>query len=111
MLDGEDTYADAFAEDGEATSLGATAAELSLDIEVWSREPRMGFAEHYLYMADGTTVEETTGYAEIPWFRDTYPTFADLDDEYGLTEMGVTEEDFADGDVACVGGYDVVWAF
>lgn len=111
MLDGEYTYADARASDGEATSLGATARELGLDVEVFSCEPRMGFAEHYLYGADGTAIEETTDYKEVPWFRDTYPTFAELDEEYGLTERGVTEDDFGGGDRAVIGGYGRDWAF
>ena len=108
MCEGEMTYAGMAEDKSAATSLAETAAELRAEIEVFSGEPEMGFAEHYRYAADGSAiVEETVDFYEVWWDRDEYPTFAEFaknEETYGLTE-----KDFGDEDYATVGGFD--WEF
>lgn len=111
MCEGEATYATDYADQGKSTSLEKTAEELGLDIEVYSEEPSIGFAEHYLYMRDGTKVEDETDLTEIWWDRDEYPTFEELNNEYDLTANGITEESFGDEEYVSIGGYDYNWVF
>lgn len=112
MCEGEGTYATDFADKGVSTSLSKTAKELGLEIEVYSEEPAIGFAEHFRYDANGNALaEDETEYEEVWWDRDEYETFADLDAEYGLTERGVSEEQFGDEDWVGIGGYEWEWAF
>lgn len=111
MNEGPASYATDFEDRGQSTSLAKTAAELGLEIEVFSEEPGIGFAEHYLYLNDGTAIEDETEFEEVWWDRDKYPTFAELDEAYGLTERGITAESFGDEDYAGIGGYEWDWAF
>ena len=112
MCDGPLTYAGDFSKNPETapccTSLAKTAEELGIDIEVFSEEPGMGFAEHFLYDNEGTVlIEDTVDFYEVWWDRDEYPTFAEFaknEETYGLTE-----KDFGDEDYATVGGFD--WEF
>jgi len=104
MCKGDGTYANDH--DGENTSLQETALELGCDIEVYSEEPGIGFAEHYLYTGDGkTAIEEEREYEEF--FLDD-STFEEMDEQYGLTEKGLSESDFEDG-VASIGGFEWIW--
>jgi len=111
MNEGPASYATDFADQGKSTSLAKTAKDLGLEIEVFSEEPGIGFAEHYLYLNDGTAIEDETEFEEVWWDRDEYETFADLDAEYGLTARGITEEKFGDEDYVSIGGYEWDWAF
>lgn len=108
MCEGPSTYASQAEDPATVTSLQKTAAELHVEIEVFSEEPGVEFAEHFLYGADGTAfIEDETEFHEIWWDRDDYPTFEEFaaeNDTYGLTE-----KDFGDEDYATVGGYD--WEF
>lgn len=60
---GESGYAKDCPED--STSLQESSEELHLMIEVYSREPGMGFAEHYLYNNGEEIENETADYEEF----------------------------------------------
>ena len=111
MCKGKGTYANDCTDKSVTTSLSETAKELELEIEVYSEEPGIGFAEHYLYLTDGTAVEDETPFEEIWWDRETYGTFAELDAEYNLSERDITEESFGDEDYVTIGGYEWCWTF
>ena len=118
MCDGPLTYAGDFSKNPETapccTSLAKTAEELGIDIEVFSEEPGMGFAEHYRYLRGEAPIEEETEYREIFWDRYEHATFAEFDEACGVSELGLTEEDFHDEDgeeYAIIGGYERNWAF
>lgn len=87
------------------TSLKKTSDELGIEIEVFSEEPTMGFAEHYHYVPNGQTIEEDCEVQEVRWDRDEYETFTELDKAYGLTAQGITEKDFDDEDCVAIGGF------
>lgn len=87
------------------TSLEKTSDDLGIEIEVFSEEPMMEFAEHYHYVPNGQTVEEDCEFKEVWWDRDEYETFTELDKAYGLTAQGITEKDFDDEDCVAIGGF------
>lgn len=115
MFDGENTYAGDRAKDPElapyCTSLEKTAKELGLEIEVFSDEAGVGFAEHYHYAPYELPVEESCDFEEVFWDPDEYPTFADLDADYDLTEKGVKESDCGPYEYITIGGYDHLTPF
>lgn len=109
MCDGPLTYASDFTDNPKVapycTSLKKTSNELDIEIEVFSEEPAMEFAEHYHYVPNGQAIEEDCELQEIWWDRDEYETFAWLDAKYGLSGRGITEEDFADEEYVVIGGF------
>lgn len=88
----------------ELTTLELTARELDVDIEVYSCEPGMGFAEHYRYEgSSGRCIEdETVDYREL-YFVD-QEDFEENREAYGVPE-GITYEDLDDGNYRD-GGFD-----
>jgi len=110
MTDGEDSVARSKAEDPKlapyCTSLKKTANEFGIEIEVFSDEPTGCVEEHFHYSPNGLSVEEWCEYEEIDWDSDEYPTFADLDAEYDLTEQGIKEDDYCPDETIKIGGYD-----
>lgn len=110
MCEGEHTYASDHGTPETATSLHKTAKELGLEIEVFSEEPGIGFAEHFHYGADGGVIaDETCDFEEVWWDRDEYPTFDEFAEENDT--CGLTEEDFGEEEYASVGGFGWDFAF
>lgn len=108
-------YAEDFAKDPKVapycTSLEKTSKELGIEIEVFSEEPSMEFAEHFHYLNGMTLANDETDFEEVYWDPDECPTFADLDKEYGLTARGVKECDCEPYEYIGIGGYKDVAPF
>lgn len=78
------------------TTLGRTACELDVDLEVYSTEPGCAFAEHYVYEGGTGTclLDDTRGYTEL-WFEDK-ADFEENHEAYGVPD-GITFDDLDDG--------------
>lgn len=75
MFDGSNTYkADAMDPSPYAT-LEDSSRELALKIEVYSNEPGVGFAEHYLFENGEELINETTDYKEFFYDPDEWESF------------------------------------
>ena len=84
------------------TSLAAESKRLKLDIEVYSAEPEVGFAEHYRYQNGTALNHECVDYEEFWWDHDSYPTIKKLNAEYGTT---FSEDDFDENSIHIEGGF------
>lgn len=78
---------------------------LSLEIEVYSTEMGMAFAEHYLYKYGECIVDEVEDYCAFYWDRDSYPDIKDAIKDGEIPE-DLTEKDFDDDD-----GYHIEGGF
>ena len=107
MFEREFTYA---AEDDRPnkTNIEVEAERLGLDIEIYSREPGMCFAEHYLIKgsAGGTIIDESNEYLELYWDQEKYPTFEELKRD-GIGTYPVNEDNFDEDGYGRFGGYDI----
>lgn len=89
-----------------STTLLEESKLLDLDIEVYSSEASMEFAEHYHYKNGEVLAEECVDYFEYFWDKDEFPTLEEFNDYYGTS---FTTKDFYD-DLAIAGGFPNAWA-
>ena len=104
MRDGDERYHSYPQNPEVTTTLELTARELDVDLEVYSSELGMGFAEHYRYEGGSgeCLADETVDYHES-WFDD-QTDFEENREAYGVPE-GITFDDLDDG-VYRTGGFD-----
>lgn len=109
MCDGAGSYYED-ATGGDATTLKEQSLFLNIDIEVYSKEPGIGFQEHYLYK-HGEEIENEC--------RDYYEFYFDDEDEFNKRKedsdyveylQGKKWDDVADGGSLEVGGF-TEWDF
>lgn len=87
----------------DSVTLQGLSAELCLEIEVYSKEPCVGFAEHYCFVNGEVRADECVDYTEVYWDKDEHPTIAELNAEYGTN---YSEADFDDEGFFREGGFD-----
>ena len=90
--------------DGQSTA-GIESKRLGLEIEIYSTEPGIGFAEHYLIKNGEVLINDETDYAEYWYEPSEWDSFEEFKKEYGLPD-DVEEDDIVDG-TYYEGGYDV----
>lgn len=82
MFDGDGTY-QSDDSTGKGTTIDKLSKELNLDIEIFSEEPGMEFAEHYIIMNGEVTLEEETDYSEL--YIEEYETREEANEDLGLS--------------------------
>lgn len=110
MNKGFGTYADEFHDKDPTatTSLRDTSHDLNLEIEVYSQEPGIGFAEHYHYNNGEVIVEEERDYCEYYYDESEYDSFEDFKYEFDEIPDTLKESDLDDGTYA-IGGFEHVF--
>lgn len=86
----------------ERTTLAEESKRLNLDIEVYSTEPGMCFAEHFRFKNGRKLIDDCVDYNEFYWNRNDFPTIEELNAEYGTN---YTEDDFDMNDCHIEGGF------
>ena len=109
MCDGEGSFYDAAKEriTSKSTTLKLLSKELHLEIEIFSKEPGMGFMEHYKFVNGEQTIDEVTDYCCLT--PDDYSSRESAEEETG---RHIDEEEWIealDGGYIDVGGFD--WNF
>lgn len=87
-------------------TLQGLSAELCLAVEVYAREPGVGFAEHYWFVNGEMKAEECVDYTETYWDKEEYPTVAELNAEY---DTDYSESDFNDEGYRREGGFGEIY--
>lgn len=108
MFDGAHTYASQIS-DPEVTTLPAESARLNLDIEVYSDEPGVGFAEHYRIINGVVKVFEEAELEEYWYNAARDGDFSKYKKEMEFPEW-LTEDMFEEDDIVRVGGYEEKFA-
>ena len=109
MFEGNGTYFNSAREaNPQLSSIPIESKRLGLDIEIYSSEPGMGFAEHYRVTNGDILISDETPYSELYWNKDEYPDFASFKEDYGFSDE-VTEDQFDEDGYASLGGYDGVF--
>ena len=90
----------------QLSTIPAESARLGLDIEIYSTEPGIGFAEHYRVINGEIILSQETPYYEAYWDKDEYPTFREFKEAHALSD-NISEDDFDEDGWASIGGYDV----
>lgn len=84
MCDGMFTYYDK-GRDDKLTCLSVETERLGLTVEIYSEEPGVGFAEHYIYQNGDCLLEDEVDLAEYWW--DDGSSLEEFLDEYGLNDL------------------------
>ncbi len=87
------------------TTVGMESRRLQLEIEIYSTESGIGFAEHYFIRNGEVLISDETDYNEYWYDADDYENFEEFKKEYHLPD-DLEEDDLCDGSYY-EGGYDV----
>lgn len=83
--------------------------DLELKMEAYSKEPKLGFAEHYIYDKGKCILEERVKYSEYYWDKSEFPTYElyknDYFKEYG--EDPPEESKFDEQGICRIGGFNL----
>lgn len=106
--------------DSTLSNISIESKRLHLDIEIYSTEIGMGFAEHYLIKQGNTEIDEEVKYNEyyyddIDPFMTTHDApeeeikrFNEWKKEYNLPK-NLTLDDLDEDNCICIGGFDIVY--
>lgn len=93
--------------DFPSTTLLEESILLNLDIEIYSDEAGIGFAEHYHFLSGEVLADELVDYEEYYWDTDEYPT---LEEFNAAHNTHFTMKDFEEMDCyAVIGGFPNKW--
>ena len=84
-------------------TLKTESKRLSLEIEVYSIESGMQFAEHIHYKNGDLLIDDCVDYKEYYWDKYDYPTISDYNEYHATT---FTEKDFDEDGYHYEGGFD-----
>ena len=96
------------ATDEHLTNLHWATGELGLTVEIFSQEPGIGFAEHYIYDNGKCLVEEETDFQEY-WDDGEFDSIEDFMDEYGLDLPPEKIRQLEEEGYVTIGGFDEVF--
>ena len=91
---------------GDLTNLEIETERLGLTVEIFSQEPGVGFAEHYIYDKGKCLVEDEVEFAEYWYDNDSLDDFAE---EYGLELTPEQIRQIEEYGYLTIGGYDEVF--
>lgn len=108
MMEGEHTYySSSKAKCPTLTTITLASAKLDLDVEIYSTEPGIGFAEHYLIKKGEIVISDETDYLEC-YFDEGEEEFDEWKKEMGLPNE-VTLDMFNDGGCYTTGGFNQIF--
>ena len=91
MREGKGTYFES-SHDSKLSTLTGETKRLCLDVEIYSTETGIGFAEHYRYVNGDCLIDEETEYNEYWYFPDEWPSFEAFCKEYNIPEDSDEDE-------------------
>lgn len=91
----------------ELTNLEIETHRLGLTVEIYSQEPGIGFAEHYIYDNGTCLVSDEEDYQE--YWNDEFDTAQEFMEEYGLDLPEEKIKQLEEEGYVSIGGFDEVF--
>lgn len=91
----------------DLTNLEIETKRLGLTVEIYSQEPGIGFAEHFIYDNGNCLVGEETDFSE--YWNDEFETTEEFMEEYGLDLTPTQCDELEENGYVTIGGFDEVF--